>query len=271
MVGYGGSNQYRIWDPVDNKVLVSANVKFVGEAKKKEKDLETSGSGERIIYDEIVVMPEPKEAPSVDEMEEEDKEDELIEEDSQDDHENDNDEDDNSTVARDPTVEPEIFVSAPSLPQTQAPPDPKLPRTTQHVRKPQPEPFDPSKYVSAEHEAKAQSHVAFKADTTMWSKSAAETEPRNYDEAVNHPVYGQEWKLAIKEEYESLMKNGTWELTELPPRKNVVSCKWVFKAKQDANGNVIRFKARLVARGFSQAYGIDYFETYAPVAKLTTY
>ena len=47
------------------------------------------------------------------------------------------------------------------------------------------------------------------------------------------------------------MKNGSWELTELPPGKNIVSCKWVFKAKQDANGNVIRFKARLVARGFS--------------------
>ena len=67
------------------------------------------------------------------------------------------------------------------------------------------------------------------------------------------------------------MKNGAWELVELPPGKNLVTCKWVFKAKHNANGNVVRFKVRLVARGFSQAYGIDYFETYAPVAKLTTY
>lgn len=92
-------------------------------------------------------------------------------------------------------------------------------------------------------------------------------EPQGYEEAINDPIYGKEWELAIKEEYDLLIKNGSWELAELPPRKNVVSCKWVFKAKQDANGNVIRFKACLVARGFSQAYGIDYFETYAHVAK----
>jgi hypothetical protein len=105
----------------------------------------------------------------------------------------------------------------------------------------------------------------------MWNEFATYLEPQSYDEAINHPVYGKEWAAAIQEEYDSLMKNGAWELTEMPPDKNLVTCKWVFKAKQDANGNVVRFKARLVARGFSQAYGIDYFDTYAPVAKLTTY
>ena len=104
--------------------------------------------------------------------------------------------------------------------------------------------------------------------TTMWSESA---EPRTYTEAVNHPLYGKEWELAIKEEYDSLMKNGAWELVEAPPGRNIVTCKWVFKAKRDAEGRIVRFKARLVARGFTQAYGVDYLETYAPVAKLTTY
>ena len=111
---------------------------------------------------------------------------------------------------------------------------------------------------------------AFKTTTTIWSESS-KIQPQTYDEAVNHPVYGKEWSATIQEEYNSLMKNGAWELVEMPPGKNLVTCKWVFKAKHDANGNVIRFKARLVARGFSQAYGIDYFETFAPVAKLTTY
>ena len=66
-------------------------------------------------------------------------------------------------------------------------------------------------------------------------------------------------------------ENSAWELLELPPGRNLVSCKWGFKPKHDANGNIVRFKARLGARGFSQTYGIDCFETYAPVAKLTTY
>lgn len=104
--------------------------------------------------------------------------------------------------------------------------------------------------------------------TTMWLES---TEPRNYQEAVNHPLYGKEWELAIREEYNSLMKNGAWELVETPAGRNIVTCKWVFKAKRDAEGRMVRFKARLVARGFTQAYGIDCLETYAPVAKLTTY
>jgi hypothetical protein len=89
--GYGGSNQYRIWDPLDNKILVSANVRFVGERKEaKENDMGTSGGGERIIYDEIVVMPEPKEFPSVHKMDEEDEEDPCTEEIDQ--------EDDSATV-----------------------------------------------------------------------------------------------------------------------------------------------------------------------------
>jgi len=72
-------------------------------------------------------------------------------------------------------------------------------------------------------------------------------EPQSYEETINDPIYGKEWELAIKEEYDSLMKNGAWELVENPPSKNNVSCKWILKAKQDANGNIVRFKARVVA------------------------
>lgn len=79
------------------------------------------------------------------------------------------------------------------------------------------------------------------------------------------------WKKAIDDEFSSLKKNGTWSLCELPAGRKAVTCKWVFKLKYKSNGNIDKYKARLVARGFSQEKGFDYNETYSPTAKLTTF
>ncbi|KAH9106294.1 hypothetical protein AeMF1_018062 [Aphanomyces euteiches] len=68
-------------------------------------------------------------------------------------------------------------------------------------------------------------------------------------------------------EVENLIGNGTWKLVDRPRNTNIVSNKWVFKVKYDSEGEVEKFKARLVARGFSQRYGVDYSETYSPVIK----
>lgn len=72
------------------------------------------------------------------------------------------------------------------------------------------------------------------------------------------------------EEMKAFKKNGTWELIDLPQGVHPVSSKWVFTVTYNADGSVERYKARLVARGFTQTYGIDYEETFAPVAKLNT-
>jgi len=80
----------------------------------------------------------------------------------------------------------------------------------------------------------------------------------------------ERWINAAKEEIKSLNKYQVWELTELPPGKKVTTCKWVFKAKWDGEGQVHTYKARLVAREFSQAYKKDYDETFAPVVKHET-
>jgi len=72
------------------------------------------------------------------------------------------------------------------------------------------------------------------------------------------------------EELNSINKNNTWELTELPASKKAIDVKWIFKLKLKSNGKVAKHKARLVAWGFMQKAGMDYFEVFAPVARLET-
>ena len=69
---------------------------------------------------------------------------------------------------------------------------------------------------------------------------------------------------------EALEKNGTWDLVALPNGKKPVGCKWVYTIKYKADGSIERYKTRLVAKGFTQTYGVDYMETFAPVAKINT-
>jgi len=78
------------------------------------------------------------------------------------------------------------------------------------------------------------------------------------------------WLIAMQTEIEALNANNTWEFLDLPSDAISMGSKWVYKIKRHAYGTIERFKARLVAQGFSQTEGLDYFETFSPVAKLST-
>ena len=93
-----------------------------------------------------------------------------------------------------------------------------------------------------------------------------ETEPSSYEEASTRSV----WRESMAEEYASIMKNDVWEVVPKLEGKSVVTSRWLYKIKYDVDGSIEKYKARFVARGFSQVKGVDYDETFAPIAWYTS-
>ncbi|GKU93642.1 hypothetical protein SLEP1_g7218 [Rubroshorea leprosula] len=91
-------------------------------------------------------------------------------------------------------------------------------------------------------------------------------EPKTFKEACQF----SEWRSAMVDEFSALLKNNTWSLVPCPSTVNVVGSKWVYRIKQKADGSIERFKARLIAQGFTQQQGIDYNDTFSLVVKPVT-
>ena len=91
-------------------------------------------------------------------------------------------------------------------------------------------------------------------------------EPETYSQA-QHSCYWNNWEKAIEEEIDSLEENKVWEVVDRPSNRRIVDGRWVFRVKGNAKGELDRFKARYVAKGFSQVQGVDYEEIFAPVAR----
>ena len=82
--------------------------------------------------------------------------------------------------------------------------------------------------------------------------------PKSYKSALLDP----NWAAAMKDEYDALLQNNTWQLVPRPSNTNIVSGKWVFRHKFNSDGSLARYKARWVCRGYSQQPGIDYDEAF---------
>ena len=237
LVGYGDTaNQYRVWDHIRKDVVVARDVIFDEALPASQPAILTS---EPAVLDEIRVLPTPtfstvSPAPS-----------------------------DNSAAATITTAAVEDNGNEPAeeeyIPAASGTDDGVTiegPRKGRGQRAPRYDQIDWSKPATKK--------------TARLARAAVASEPSAFMEAINHPMHSKQWEQAILDEYNSLVKNKTWILTTLPAGRKAISCKWVFKHKTDENGDVVRFKARLVARGFSQIYGIDYMDTFAPVAKLAS-
>ena len=103
------------------------------------------------------------------------------------------------------------------------------------------------------------------AHKTLVTTTDNSADPKTLAEAQSGTDWPK-WKEAMDREIETLTEANTWTLVDRLPCANIVSSKWVFCIKRYANGTVEKYKAHLVVCGFSQIYGVDYLDTYSPIA-----
>ena len=249
-IGYNNSTKgYTLWNPLSRKTIVSTDVVFEETVfplhTAKSPTVQPSST------------PESPPPPSPEQIE-------LMLPES--------DDEDDSTAH--PTSLPEPPTAAPAVP-----PQPPVSSSLQPSgpSEPPPRPFSGQEQCSDPSKASPDQITCWRSNFAVWTntveclltvvKVTPAGDPNTYEYVISTPE-APVWQVAMKDEITSLLENGTWELVDLPRDRKAIKCKWVFVTKRDTQGNVTRLRARLVAKGFSQTTGIDYEETFAPVARL---
>lgn len=157
--------------------------------------------------------------------------------------------------------------------QPTSPPAPPIPRHSTRITKP---PSHLNDYICNHVSSSSPPKYPIRAYVSYTSLSPphraytlslnAIPEPSSFGEASKHKC----WVDAMTKELEALEKNQTWVIVDKPVGITPIGCKWVYKVKQKGDGTLERYKARLVAKGYTQTEGINYFDTFSPVAKMTT-
>nr|XP_016483849.1 PREDICTED: uncharacterized protein LOC107804460 [Nicotiana tabacum] len=150
----------------------------------------------------------------------------------------------------------------------EAPPPTSTSALSDSLNTTNPSTIDPSPTIPPEPTriiTRSQNNI-FKPKRTFFFLTHLSPTPITFKQANKH----EEWRQAMKAEYDALMKNQTWELVPRDPTTNVVDFKWLYRIKRKADGSIERYKARLVAKEFTQRPGLDFHETFSPVVKPIT-
>ena len=145
------------------------------------------------------------------------------------------------------------------VPSPNDPPTGKTTTITGRVRKP---PIWFADYITGEGLSDTEEEANMARVEIETLAFMAISNPTSFQEAVGH----QKWKQAMDAEIQSIERNHTWSLTALPVGTKGIGVKWIYKTKLNELGEVDKFKARLVVKGYAQEYGVDYTEVFAPMA-----
>jgi hypothetical protein len=250
LVGYSPRNKaYRVWNPSKRRVEVARNVRFV------EEQIVRSNRSEEVMV--------PSGLPAIEEKEDDDPgESEIVEKPlpiekkiKKVSYEN-NEKEENKEVERDENDENDENDEIRESEVEEVQPPQPLRRSTR-VSKP-PKIFTTDKVGNLKL-MNREVHLAY-------CYSAVLDEPQSLEEALSGPEK-EKWEEGWKSEMKSQEENRTWEIVNMPRGRKLVDCKYIFKKKRDSEGNVSKYKVRLVARGFTQVHGVDYHDTFAPVLK----